>query len=162
MPDTIVLYVTRGGRSRSLALDLGKRLGAQVAEIGDLVKRKGVFGFIKSGRQAATGQATPIQDPRVDLGPASAIVLVEPVWAGSVCPPMRSYIRAHIAELAGKRIALLASAAGGDDGKLRAKFESEFGGDLGSLAAFAIVPQGAGEAARERALDGFAKDLLGK
>lgn len=60
------------------------------------------------------GRATPIKDPKVDLSGAESVVLVEPVWASSVCPPLRTWLKTHKAELAGKQVALLASRLGSE------------------------------------------------
>lgn len=159
MSDTIVLYVTREGHSRSLALDLGSRLGSEVCEIGDLVNRKGLFGWLKSGRQAAMRRATPIGDPEVALDGVKTVVLVQPVWASAVCPPLRSWIRAHAKELVGKRTAVLASAFGTPASVIRAKFEAEFHAELGRLAACASVMQRDEAPARVKAVDDFVAEL---
>ncbi len=159
MSDALVLYVTRDGHSRALALDLGLLLGAEVREIGDLVNRRGLFGWIKSGRQAAMRRATPIRDPGADLKAARTLVLVQPVWASAVCPPVRSWIRAHAKELAGKRVAVLASDFGAPSSVIRAKFESEFRSEIGSLAACEAIPQKEGDSLRRKRLEDFAAVL---
>ena len=159
MSETIVLYVTRDGHSRSLALDVGSRLGTEVREIGDLVNRKGPFGWLNSGRQAAMGRATPIGDPGVELKGIGTVVLVQPVWASSVCPPVRSWIKAHASELTGKRLALLASGYGTPASVLRSKFDAEFGCAPGKLFACAAVPQKEDEAARRKRVDDFVAEL---
>lgn len=159
MSETIVLYATRSGHSRVLALDLGSRLGAEVREIGDLVNRKGLFGWLRSGGQAAMKKATPISDPALDLGRVSTIVLVQPVWASAICPPIRSWLRAHAKELTGKRIALLTSSMGTSASVLRSAFESEFASDTGKLAACANILQQAGQAERDIAIEEFVSEL---
>jgi hypothetical protein len=158
MRDSLVLFVTRDGHSRALALDLGARLGSEAREIGDLVGRKGLFGFLRSGAQASRGAATPISDPQVDLSSVRTVVLVQPVWASAICPPIRSYLRAHSGELAGKRIGLFASAASTRVSDFRAKFELEFGASL-PLAACAVVNKRDDLAARERILADFVAEL---
>ena len=159
MSDTVVLYVTRDGHSRALALDLGARLGAGVLEIGDLVNRKGLFGWIKTGRQASMLQATPIREPTIDLKAVKTVVLVQPVWASAVCPPVRSWLRSKAKELAGKKGAVLASAYGTPAAGIRAKFESEFGGDIGRLAACAVVQRKDDEALRGATVEAFLAEL---
>jgi hypothetical protein len=159
MSDTVVVYVTRNGHSRALALDLGLKLGAEVREIVDLVDRKGLFGWIRSGRQASMRAATPIRDPGIDLKGVRTVVLVQPVWASAVCPPVRSWIRAHAKELAGKRAAVLSSESGTPAEVIRAKFEAEFPSALGKLAACGVVLQRDDEAARRKSVDAFVAEL---
>jgi hypothetical protein len=162
MSDTVVVYVTRNGHSRALALDLGSRLGAEVHEIGDLVNRKGVFGWINAGRQAATKKATPIRDPGVDLDAVKTVVLVQPVWASGVCPPIRSWILAHAKELAGKRVAVLLSDYITPASDLRLQFEVEFPAEIGKLAACAAVMRRSNAGLRNKAIDDFVAELVRK
>lgn len=155
MSGTVVLYVTRTGNSKALAEAAAARLGAKAREIVDLVPRKGFFGFMKSGMQASKGISTPIRDPEVDLSAASAVLLVQPVWASAVCPPLRTWLKAHGAELAGKKLALIASNKGSEGAPLRAKFEAEFG----QLAAFECVQERQPPAEKDAALDRLATAL---
>jgi hypothetical protein len=159
MSDTVVLYVTRDGHSRALALDLGARLKAEVLEIGDLVKRRGLLGWIRSGRQASMLAATPIKEPAFDLASVRTVVLVQPVWASAICPPIRTWLNSNAGKLVGKRIALLASAYGTPAAVLRSKYEAEFGPSLGALAACAVALQKEGVEAGRRRIEAFAAEL---
>jgi hypothetical protein len=162
MSDSVVVYVTRSGHSRDLAKDLGTRLGAEVREIVDLSKRKGILAWINSGRQAAMKSSTPIGDPGIELQRFGTVVLVQPVWASAICPPLRTWLRAHARELAGKRLAILASCYGTAAGAIRAAFDAEFGAELGPLAACATVLQKNEEGLRKASVDAFVHELLGK
>jgi hypothetical protein len=159
MEKTLVLYVTRSGHSRALAEEVGKRLGAPVHEIVDLVSRKGFFGFMRTGAQAARGKATPIEGPKVEMAGVKTVVLVQPVWASAVCPPVRSWLRENKERLGGVRLALLASSGRPDMGRLRARWDAELGAPFGPLAASAVIPQGLVEAEKARQLDTFAAAL---
>lgn len=155
MPKVLVLYVTRSGHARALAQDLAAGLGVEAQEIGDLVGRKGLFGYIRSGAQASMGAATPIRDPGADLASAAAVILVQPVWASSLCPPLRTWHSAHKAELAGKKLALLATNKGSEPEALKAKVEAE----LGPLAGFALLRESLPAAERAAALKAFRAQL---
>lgn len=151
MQATTVLYVTRSGHCRAIAEEMGSRLGAAAHEIGDLVARRGFLGFLKSGAQSSKRDSTPIADPGVDLSAVDTVVLVHPVWAANVCPPVRTWLNAHRAELPGKRIGLLVSMKTADGAPIRARFEREFG----ALAAFAAIREDLDPAERTRLLDAF-------
>lgn len=159
MPTTIVLFVTRNGHSRVLAAGIGKRLGAPVHEIMDLVNRKGLIGILRTGAQASMKAATPIRDPGVSLDGVKLVVLVQPIWASAICPPIRSWLQAHRNELAGAKLDLLASNLGSPGARLHANYDAEFGAVFGSLAAFAVAGQKLGEAERSKILDDFAAEL---
>lgn len=155
MSKTVILYVTRSGHARSLAQDIAGRFATEATEIVDLVDRKGPMGYLKTGAQASSKAATPIKDPGVDLSSASTLILVQPVWAGNLCPPLRTWFQAHKAELAGKRIGFLATNKGSDPDSFKARVEAE----LGSLAAFALLRESLPKAEVEKALAGFKATL---
>ena len=155
MSRTAILYVTRTGHSRELATDLARKAGTTAHEIGDLVSRKGFLGLMRGGAQASRKAATPISDPGVDLGSVDTIVLVHPIWASNVCPPVRSWLEAHRPELAGKKLGLLVSCQGPDGGPVKEKFEAEFG----PLAAFGVFPESIDAAEREGRLERFRSSM---
>jgi len=149
MEKSAVVYVTRTGHSRALAEAVAARLGVEAHEIVDLVPRKGSLRYFWAGGQASMGMASPIKDPEVDLAKVESVVLVEPVWASSVCPPLRTWLKAHKAELTGKKVALLVSCLGSEAEPIRAKFEAEFF----PLAAFARVLEKDSQAEKDAAID---------
>ena len=159
MPTTLVLYVTRNGHSRALATEIGKRLNAPVHEIVDLVNRKGLFGYVRAGAQASRKKATPIRDPGVELAGVKLIVLVQPIWASAICPPIRSWLIAHKNQLGGVTLALLASNMGSPAARVKTNYDTEFGKAFGPLAAFAVVAQKLGEPERAKVIDSFAAAL---
>jgi menaquinone-dependent protoporphyrinogen IX oxidase len=156
MPKAVVVYVTRTGHAKALAEDIAKALGSEAKEIIDLTGRKGPIGYMRAGAQASSKAASPITDPGVDLSGAAAVVLVQPVWAGNLCPPMRTWFQAHQPELAGKRIGFLATNKGSDPAALRQRVEAE----LGPLSAFALLRETVSAAERDEALKGFEAALV--
>jgi len=155
MSDTVIVYVTRTGNSRALANGLGDMLKAPVHEVIDKTDRKGVLGFIKGGADSSMKASPPIQDPGIELKGVHTVVLVQPVWASNLCPPLRSWLLAHKEELKGVRLALLASHLGSPPEKFRANVEKEFG----ALAAFAAITERSGAAEKESAVKAFAAQL---
>jgi putative NADPH-quinone reductase len=155
VPKIRIVYVTRTGHARALAEEVAKLTGATPARIVDKVDRGGFIGYIKTARQAARSLATPIEDPNVDLAAADVVVLVQPVWAWSITPPMRSWLQAHKAELVGKKLGFLATNGGSPGEPLKRKFEKEFG----KLTAFAVIHQGDREAKRSNAIAAFVAAL---
>lgn len=153
MGKSAVVYVTRTGHSRTLAEAVASRLGVKAHEIVDLVPRKGSLRYFWAGGQASMGMATPIKDPEVDLAGVESVVLVEPVWASSVCPPLRTWLNAHKAGLAGKKIALLISNQGSEGEPFKAKFEAEFF----PLAAFACIHEKDPQPEKDAAIEALCK-----
>jgi hypothetical protein len=155
MLGTRIIYISRTGRSRALAQAVATRLGEAAFEIIDKVNRKGLFGYLRSGRQAMRRMATPIGDPAVDLVTAGTVILVQPIWASAVVPPLRTWLQAHKQELIKKKLGLLASNIGSPGDRLRANFEREFG----PLASFAVIPQRSSEEAKSKAISAFLAGL---
>lgn len=155
MPKRVVVYVSRSGHSRALAENVATLLDCTASEIVDKENRRGLFGFLRTGSQSMRGIATPIDDPNVDLSEAETVVLVQPTWASSATPPLRTWLQAHKAELAGKKIALLVSNWSSPGEKLKTGFETEFG----PLTSFAVVKQRSDDATRTRILDDFVTPL---
>jgi menaquinone-dependent protoporphyrinogen IX oxidase len=155
MSSMVIVYVTRSGHSRRIAEELGTLAGVQAVEIGDPVPRRGFFGYMRTGASAARKQSSPISDPQVDLSRADAVALVAPVWASSVCPPIRSWINAHRAELAGKKIGLLLSNLGSPGEPLKKAFEEEFS----PLSSFDVLRQRLGGEEKSRRIRKFYESL---
>jgi hypothetical protein len=124
-----------------------------------MVRRKGFIGYMRTGAQASMKMATPIGDPGVVLEGVKLVVVVQPVWAASLCPPLRSWLLAHRNHLQGARLALLASCQISPPARIQAKYDSEFGQAFGPLAALAVVHQKLSEAEKSRIIHDFAAAL---
>lgn len=159
MTKICIVYVTRDGHSRALAEEVGKKTGAEVFEIVDGTNRKGFFGYMKTGRQSMMRVATPIVDPGIDLSKYDHITIVEPTWAGSVPPSVRTWISSHKSELSGKKFSLLLTNKGSAGEPVRKKFEDEFGGVVGKLAAFAVVRENLAEEDKSRIVSDFIQQM---
>lgn len=121
-----IVFVTRTGHCRKLAETAARLAGGRAWEIVDRIDRRGFFGFIRSGRQSTFNMATPIEDPNADLRDIDTLILITPVWAGKLAPPARTWLRAHLEEIRGTRILLIASNSGGSTARLHRSFEKEF------------------------------------
>ena len=124
-----------------------------------MVRRKGFIGYMRTGAQASMKMATPIGDPDVELEGVKPVVLVQPVWAAPLCPPLRSWLLAHREHLQGARLALLVSCQISPPARIQAKYDSEFAKAFGPLAALAVVHQNLSEPERSRIIDDFAAAL---
>jgi flavodoxin len=156
MANIVVLFVTRTGHSRALAQAVASRLGVTAQEIVDIVSRNGFFCYMRAGAHASMNKATPIWDPNVDLSEAASVVLVQPTWAGAVCPPLRTWLNAHKAEFAGKKLALLVTNKGSEGETIKADFEAEFG----PLAAFTCIHEKDPQPEKDAAVKAFCEAAI--
>jgi len=100
---TLVVYYTRTGNTKFIAETIAGELGADLEEVIDLKKRKGILGFLKAGRDAMLGKETEIAQKK---NPAEydLIIIGQPIWAGSPTPAIRTYLKKN--DLSGKKVAL--------------------------------------------------------
>jgi flavodoxin len=101
---TLVVYYTRTGNSKFAAETVAAELGADVEEVVDLKNRKGRFAFLPAGRDAMQGKLTEIAETKRNPLDYDLIVIVQPVWAGSPTPAIRTYLKKN--DLSGKKVAI--------------------------------------------------------
>lgn len=89
---SVILYYSRTGKTRFLAEKLGDELGADLAEIRDLRKRGGFFGFLGGVRDAHLGLKTEVAPSNFDLGDYELVILGTPVWAYNPTPAISTFL----------------------------------------------------------------------
>jgi flavodoxin len=119
MAKILIVYYSRTGHARRVAQDLATRCGADLEGIHSPTKRAGMFGFIRSAVEAVRGKLAPIAPATSDVGSYDLVVLGTPVWASHVSSPMRSFVKAHAAEI--KRIAIFCTQGGNGGPKVLAE-----------------------------------------
>ncbi len=75
--------------------ELQAGLAADAEEIKEKGSRRGLLGWLKSGRQGASKADVEIQPLDADPKDYGLVVLASPVWAGNVSAPMRAFINSH-------------------------------------------------------------------
>jgi flavodoxin len=101
---TLVVYYTRTGNSKFAAETVAAEVGADVEEVVDLKNRKGRLAFLSAGRDAMQGKLTEIAETKRNPFDYDLVVIVQPVWAGSPTPAIRTYLKKN--DLSGKKVAL--------------------------------------------------------
>ena len=92
MSKIVVVYFSRSGTTAKLALELARKLDADVERVNSLASYKGARGYLKGVWQALRAAAPPVAPAR-DVTAYSLVVIGTPVWAGRLSPPMRSYLQ---------------------------------------------------------------------
>jgi flavodoxin len=101
---TLVVYYTRTGNSKFAAETIAAELGGDIDEVVDLKKRQGRLAYMSCGRDAMSGKETEIAPTTRNPADYDLIVIVQPVWAWSPTPAIRTYVNRN--DLAGKKVAL--------------------------------------------------------
>ena len=104
---TLVVYYTRTGNSKFAAETIAAELGADIEEVIDLKKRQGRLAFLPAGRDAMRGKETEIAQTSRNPTDYDLMIIVQPVWAGSPTPAIRTYVNRN--DLSGKKVALFFS-----------------------------------------------------
>jgi flavodoxin len=89
---TLVVYYSRTGTTRAVALAIAQALGADVEEIVDRTPRSGIVGYLRSGLESSLARSTPIQRGARDPRDYDLVVVGTPVWVANVCSPVRAYL----------------------------------------------------------------------
>lgn len=112
---TVVVYYSRSGHTRQVAERMAGKLNADLQELVDQRARKGLVGWLKSGRDAIKEKETELAPLEHRPEDYDLIVVGTPVWAAHPAPAVRSFLKAH--DLSGKRTALFCtmSARGGEE-----------------------------------------------
>jgi hypothetical protein len=92
---TLVVYYSGSGKVKMAALSLAKELNADICEIEDKDPRKGIFGFIRSGRQSAKKELADIYPIKANLKDYELVVFCSQVWAGNISSPARAFVKTY-------------------------------------------------------------------
>lgn len=87
----LVVFYSKTGKTRQIGNEIAKLLKADVDEIVDLKNRKGIIGWIKSGRDEMKGYQTTIENQK-DPNQYDLVIIGTPVWAWGSTPAARAYV----------------------------------------------------------------------
>ena len=93
--DTLVIYYSRTGNTEMVAEELAEALSCPAEKVNDGVKRSGLLGWLRSGRQAAKGAISELEPMEHTPGDFDLVVIGTPVWAGTMSTPVRSFLEMH-------------------------------------------------------------------
>lgn len=135
--NTVVVYYSRSGNTKNAAGIIAGKLGCERIEIINPDRRRGLFGFLRSGMEAASRKIVPIAPIEQDFSVYSRVILCTPVWAKNMSSPMRSFLTAQCDKL--KRVCCLATCMDPkEDGRLLLSDLVEMGLMVDS---FAVAPK---------------------
>ena len=156
---TLIVYYSLEGNTKWAAEQLAARLDADTLRLvpKEAYPDKGFKKFLFGGKSAVMKETPELEPYTVDLAPYERVILATPVWAGTLAPPLRSFIRAE--SLGGKQIALVASSMGGSPGKTFVNLMAMLGlsGDIPTLSL--RDPKSHPSKANEEAMEAFCKRL---
>ncbi len=94
-PGIAVVFYSRTGTTKQLALEVAKALGADGVELTEERGRGGLLGYLRSGFEAARARTTTLRDVHREVLGYDLVVVATPVWVSAVCSPVRTFLRRH-------------------------------------------------------------------
>jgi len=91
----VVVYYSRTGTTKQLALEVAKALDADCKELTEERGRAGLLGYLRSGFEASRARTTTLRDVHEDALGYDVVVVATPVWVSAVCSPVRTFLRRH-------------------------------------------------------------------
>jgi flavodoxin len=110
MGGVLTVYCSRTGFTRKVAEEICARCGGELEPIEDVRSRSGIFGYVRSAREALRKTTIDIRPGRLRPSDFDLVILGTPVWAGHMSSPMRAYVAAHKGEF--KQVALFCTLGG--------------------------------------------------
>ena len=93
-PRRLVVYFSRMGYGRQLAMEEAERTGAQVYEVKAAERTAGTLGFWWCGRYAMHRWPMPIEPVSIDLSAYEHVTVCSPIWVFGLSAPMRAFCMA--------------------------------------------------------------------
>lgn len=106
----LIVYFSRTGRTKTLARELSHKLGCAIEEVKTPKRYAGFFGYQFALLQATFKVLPEIAPLQNNLANFDLIILAGPVWGGSICSPLRTFIESYKNEF--KNVAFMATQKG--------------------------------------------------
>lgn len=92
MKKILVVYYSRTETTKKVAIKLAEKLEADLEEIRDTVDRKGVKGYLISGRDATLRKLTTLLKSEKNPADYDLVIIGTPIWSWNMSVPVRTYI----------------------------------------------------------------------
>ena len=156
--NTAVVYYSLEGNTRYAAEKIAGELGADLIRLvpekdyptGKLSK------YFRAGKGATFGEAPKLEAYRFDPDKYGLVILGTPVWAGTLAPPLRTFLREN--KLTGKGVALFACCSGGSTEKCFLQLEKSIGAYT-RLSMLRLVDPLRNKAAADESISAFCAEL---
>lgn len=89
---SLVVFYSRTGTTKKVAIEIAHKLGAELEEIIDLKDRKGAIGWLSGGKDAFKKNPTEIKKIEKNPKDYDLVVVGTPVWASTMAPAIRVYL----------------------------------------------------------------------
>ena len=105
----LVVYYSRTGNTKQVAEMIAGELKADLEELVDKKGRRGLLGYLRSGRDAVRDKTTELKPLQRQSSDYDLIFVGTPVWASRPAPAVRAFLESQ--DLSGKKVALFCTMA---------------------------------------------------
>lgn len=116
---TLILFYSRDGRTKTVGKQIAKELKADIEEIIDTKKRRGLIPYILAGRDALKKKFTTIKPVKSEVHIYDLVIVGTPIWAGTITPAIRTVLE----NFRFKKLAFFAVSGDTKDQKIFRKME---------------------------------------
>ena len=95
----IVVYFSRMGYTKKIALERANETGAEVLELTAKEKTNGTSGFWWCGRFGLFNLGMPIENIDIDLTKYDKVTICSPIWVFNMCAPIRTFCNQYANKL---------------------------------------------------------------
>ncbi|MCD4694362.1 NAD(P)H-dependent oxidoreductase [bacterium] len=92
----LIVYYSRTGYTKKIAEAIARASGADLEEILSKKNRKGLFGYLKSGKEAARKELAEIEEVKKNVLEYDIVIIGTPVWVGNMTSPIRTYLNNNL------------------------------------------------------------------
>ena len=159
-----IVYYSMSGNTQLAAEKIAEKIDADLIRLvpKTAYPTKGLKKFLSGGRDAIKAAEPDLEPYEFDAEKYDTVIFGMPVWASSVTPPLRTFIRDHLAELDGKRIAAFACMLGSGGDKALAKLQGALGVKAFTASTVLIEPKSKNQAENDIKIGAFCKVLSSK
>ena len=91
--DELVIYFSRTGYTKKIALEIANKSGADVVQIIQKEKIKGTIGFFWCGRFGLSHIPMEIENTNIDFSKYKKVTICSPIWVFGMSAPMRMFCK---------------------------------------------------------------------
>lgn len=156
-----VIFYSMTGNVRFIAGKLAEALGADAIELvpEKAYPDKGFKKFFWGGKSAVMKEKPALVGLEFDAEKYGLVIIGTPVWAGTMAPPVRSFLAGYGDALKDKKLAFFSCCSGSDGTKATDRMRALAGAAEDSPSAFFTDPLTRPDPKNDRLLAGFIASL---
>jgi flavodoxin len=91
----LIVYYSRDGHTRTIAKEMSSILAADIEEIREMKKRKGIIGWLSAGQDSFLKRTVVIENSVIDPTNYDLVIIGTPVWAWTMSPGVRAWLKKY-------------------------------------------------------------------